>query len=51
MSAPTGSLQAEGDYAIKPDNSGQKLNTEDWPLLLKNYVSMNSLALASDQAC
>lgn len=36
--APTGVLDATDEYVIKPENSGPKLNTADWPLLLKNYV-------------
>jgi hypothetical protein len=31
------SAQIEGDYAIKSENVTQKLNTSQWPLLLKNY--------------
>ncbi|KDN37206.1 putative rRNA pseudouridine synthase [Tilletiaria anomala UBC 951] len=40
MAAPNGiidPMQLDGDYAIKPENSGPKLNTSEWPLLLKNY--------------
>lgn len=33
------SKQIEGDYMIKPDSTGAKLSTDQWPLLLKNYVS------------
>jgi hypothetical protein len=28
---------SEMDYAIKPEASVPTVNTEDWPLLLKNY--------------
>ncbi|KAF8807532.1 putative rRNA pseudouridine synthase [Phlegmacium glaucopus] len=31
------SAQLSGDYAIKPENSAPKLDTSEWPLLLKNY--------------
>jgi hypothetical protein len=31
------SAQLEGDYAIKSDTSQPKLDTSQWPLLLKNY--------------
>ena len=31
------SAQVEGDYAIKPESSQPKLDTSNWPLLLKNY--------------
>ncbi|KAF5390216.1 hypothetical protein D9757_002805 [Collybiopsis confluens] len=31
------SAQVEGDYAIKPESSAPKLDTSEWPLLLKNY--------------
>jgi hypothetical protein len=31
--------QASQSFMIAPDHSGAKLNTADWPLLLKNYVS------------
>ncbi|KAJ9476473.1 H/ACA ribonucleoprotein complex subunit CBF5 [Pseudozyma hubeiensis] len=41
MSLPLGTSVAEaqeqGDFMIKPENSGPKLNTSEWPLLLKNY--------------
>lgn len=41
MALPLGSSVAEaqetGDFMIKPENSGPKLNTSEWPLLLKNY--------------
>ena len=36
-----GSLQASGDFLIKPDNSGSKLDTSKWPLLLKNFDKLN----------
>lgn len=31
------SAQLTGDYAIKPESSQPKLDTSQWPLLLKNY--------------
>ncbi|KAH0838414.1 putative rRNA pseudouridine synthase [Lanmaoa asiatica] len=31
------SVQREGDYAIKSESSQPKLDTSQWPLLLKNY--------------
>ncbi|EKM83774.1 hypothetical protein AGABI1DRAFT_66714 [Agaricus bisporus var. burnettii JB137-S8] len=31
------SAQLEGDYTIKSENSAPKLDTSQWPLLLKNY--------------
>ncbi|KAF7789916.1 hypothetical protein EIP86_000864 [Pleurotus ostreatoroseus] len=31
------SAQLKGDYAIKPEDSQPKLDTSQWPLLLKNY--------------
>ncbi|CDO72375.1 hypothetical protein BN946_scf184977.g74 [Trametes cinnabarina] len=31
------SAQLSGDYAIKPENAQPKLDTSQWPLLLKNY--------------
>lgn len=34
---------ADAEYAIKPENSGPRLNSEEWPLLLKNYVSQSAL--------
>lgn len=36
--------QTSGDFMIKPDSTGAKLNTEQWPLLLKNYVSRHTPA-------
>lgn len=33
------SKQAQGEFMIKPDSTGAKLSTDQWPLLLKNYVS------------
>ena len=33
------SKQIAGDFMIKPDSTGAKLSTDQWPLLLKNYVS------------
>lgn len=29
------------EYAIQPEKGAPKLNTEDWPLLLKNYDKLN----------
>jgi len=29
--------QREGDYMIKPESTTPKLDTSQWPLLLKNY--------------
>ncbi|CDU23316.1 probable CBF5-Centromere Binding Factor / putative rRNA pseuduridine synthase [Sporisorium scitamineum] len=41
MALPLGTsvaeVQEKGDFMIKPENSGPKLNTSEWPLLLKNY--------------
>jgi H/ACA ribonucleoprotein complex subunit 4 len=31
------SAQLEGDYAIKSESNQLKLDTSEWPLLLKNY--------------
>jgi len=31
------SAQLEGDYSIKSENTAPKLDTSQWPLLLKNY--------------
>ncbi|KAI0318495.1 putative rRNA pseudouridine synthase [Amylostereum chailletii] len=31
------SIQLTGDFSIKPENSQPKLDTSQWPLLLKNY--------------
>lgn len=31
------SAQLEGDYAIKSEEKAPKLDTSQWPLLLKNY--------------
>lgn len=31
------SAQIEGDYAIKSEDTTPKLDTSQWPLLLKNY--------------
>lgn len=28
-------------YVLKPSNEATKLSSSDWPLLLKNYESMN----------
>ncbi|KAL1726921.1 pseudouridine synthase [Schizophyllum commune] len=35
--AQVASAQLEGDYKIKPENAQPKLDTSQWPLLLKNY--------------
>jgi len=35
--------QIDGDFQIKPENSKPKLNSQDWPLLLKNAEKMNCL--------
>lgn len=35
--------QISGDFQIKPENSKPKLNSQDWPLLLKNAEKMNCL--------
>jgi len=35
--------QISGDFQITPENSKPKLNSEDWPLLLKNAEKMNCL--------
>ncbi len=43
---PSCKLDAEeADYSIKPENTGPKLNTSEWPLLLKNYVSCHPCLL------
>eukprot|EP01138_Halocafeteria_seosinensis_P003945 gb/GECG01004034.1/.p1 GENE.gb/GECG01004034.1/~~gb/GECG01004034.1/.p1 ORF type:complete len:554 (+),score=83.03 gb/GECG01004034.1/:1-1662(+) len=39
--ASVGDLQHKGDFQIKPDNTGAKLDTSKWPLLLKNYDKLN----------
>ncbi|KAI0068420.1 putative rRNA pseudouridine synthase [Artomyces pyxidatus] len=31
------SVQLEGEYTIKPQSTAPKLDTSEWPLLLKNY--------------
>lgn len=31
------SVQLDGDFALKPEKSEPKLDTSQWPLLLKNY--------------
>lgn len=31
------SIQVEGDFSIKSENTQPKLDTSQWPLLLKNY--------------
>ena len=35
--AQVASAQLEDDYKIKPENAQPKLDTSQWPLLLKNY--------------
>ncbi|KAL1749058.1 pseudouridine synthase [Schizophyllum fasciatum] len=35
--AQVASAQLEGEYKIKPENAQPKLDTSQWPLLLKNY--------------
>ncbi|TRM65722.1 pseudouridine synthase [Schizophyllum amplum] len=35
--AQVASAQLDGDYKIKPENAQPKLDTSQWPLLLKNY--------------
>jgi H/ACA ribonucleoprotein complex subunit 4 len=35
--AQVASAQVEGDYQIKPEQTQPKLDTSQWPLLLKNY--------------
>lgn len=37
------SKQVAGEFMIKPDSTGAKLSTDQWPLLLKNYVSAKLL--------
>lgn len=41
MSSDLGSLQASGDYLIKPDTAATKLDASKWPLLLKNFDKLN----------
>lgn len=38
-SSTSAQQQAANDYMIKPEKTGPILNTAQWPLLLKNYVS------------
>lgn len=33
-----------GEHVIKPTENGEKINSSDWPLLLKNYHKMNVLS-------
>ena len=35
--AQIASAQVDGDYAIKSESTSPKLDTSQWPLLLKNY--------------
>lgn len=35
--AKVASAQLEGDFAIKSEETAPKLDTSQWPLLLKNY--------------
>lgn len=37
-------MEAEDEYVIQPEVGGPRMNTEDWPLLLKNYDQMNVLS-------
>ncbi|PWN53443.1 putative rRNA pseudouridine synthase [Violaceomyces palustris] len=37
LGASVAETQQNGDFMIKPENSGPKLNTSEWPLLLRNY--------------
>merc|ERR1712166_710473 len=37
----TRSLMVETEYAIKPESGAPKLDTSDWPLLLKNFEKLN----------
>lgn len=32
------------EYVIKPSENGEKINSSEWPLLLKNYHKMNVLS-------
>jgi len=36
-----GDIQKEGDFSIKPSSKTPKLDTEKWPLLLKNFDKLN----------
>ena len=36
-----GALQAATDFLIKPDDTVAKVDTAEWPLLLKNYDRLN----------
>ncbi|KAI8510431.1 H/ACA ribonucleoprotein complex subunit dkc1 [Branchiostoma belcheri] len=36
-----GEAQTSDDFVIQPDSKPTKLNTADWPLLLKNYDKLN----------
>ena len=36
-----GALQAATDFLIKPDDAVAKVDTAEWPLLLKNYDRLN----------
>lgn len=36
-----GAAQQKGDFALKPSDKIPKLETSDWPLLLKNFDKMN----------
>ena len=33
--------KADGDFTIESSNETPKLDTSEWPLLLKNYDSLN----------
>ena len=36
-----GELQQKGDFAVEPSQAVVKLETSDWPLLLKNFDKLN----------
>lgn len=36
-----GELQQKGDFAVEPSQAAVKLDTADWPLLLKNFDKLN----------
>lgn len=36
-----GELQQKGDFAVEPSQVACKLDTSDWPLLLKNFDKLN----------
>lgn len=45
------SKQIAGDFMIKPDSTGAKLSTDQWPLLLKNYVSTQNEGCLFTTSC